>query len=68
MADRDPVWSLGESSLLYSPTSDLDMTWSLGESWSLDQYEAPAPPGGSGGPIWDGAITHGVITEGFIVR
>ena len=38
MADKDPVWSLGESQLLYSPTTGLDPTWSLGDSWVLDEY------------------------------
>ena len=40
MADRDPIWSLGESSMLYSPTSGLDADWSLGESFILDEYTA----------------------------
>jgi hypothetical protein len=40
MADRDPVWSLGESQLLYSPTTGLDAAWSLGESLLLDEYVA----------------------------
>jgi hypothetical protein len=40
MADKDPVWSLGESQLLYSPTTGLDTEWSLGESLIFDEYIA----------------------------
>jgi len=40
MADRDPKWSLGESQLLYSPTTGLDATWSFGESFVFDEYLA----------------------------
>jgi hypothetical protein len=38
--DREPVWSFGESQLLYDSTSALDVAWSLGESFLLDEYEA----------------------------
>lgn len=40
MADRDPVWSLGESQLLYSPTTGIDAAWALGESFVFDEYVA----------------------------
>jgi hypothetical protein len=40
MADKDPVWSYGDSCLLYSPTTGLDSAWSLGESVIFDEYAA----------------------------
>jgi hypothetical protein len=40
--DREPIWSFGESQLLYDPTSALDVAWSFGESFLLDEYEEAA--------------------------
>jgi len=38
--DKTGTWSIGESVLWYTPTSNLDPTWSLGESIILDEYVA----------------------------
>jgi len=40
--DKTGTWSIGESVLWYTPTSNLDPTWSLGESIVLDEYTPPA--------------------------
>jgi len=33
------TWSMGESVLIYNPTSGIDATWSMGESFILDIEE-----------------------------
>jgi len=45
MDNRDPVWSFGESQLLYDPTSSLDNTWWFGESIILDEPISGATAG-----------------------
>lgn len=48
MDDREPVWSFGESQLLYDPTNALDATWWFGESIIFDEHVEEEPPAGGG--------------------
>ena len=41
--DRTATWSLGESALWYSPTSEIDAGWSLGASFIQDEV-GDTPP------------------------
>jgi hypothetical protein len=67
MDNRDPVWSFGESQLLYDSTSGFDVTWWFGESFLLDDREVAAP-GGVGSSVMGGSIMRGIIMGGFVVR
>jgi len=40
MDNREPIWSFGESQLLYDPSDSLDVVWSFGESFIFDEYVA----------------------------
>ena len=38
MINREATWSMGESVLVYNPTTNIDVEWSFGESTALDEW------------------------------
>ena len=61
MADRDPKWSWGDSTLLISPSTGIDPVWSWGDSVILDVYETG---GGTTYSLTAAGITTGTPSLG----